>query len=567
MDRLRQRVDLLRWLLPLTALAIVTIHQVVEHTWLRHLPWKQHFATQFLFYGVMGPAVVWLLLTWISRSVAARERATNQLTALHDFSRNLATAADEDILDTIVRFSASKLGAVGSSLMLFDAQTSTVTVDATWGLSDALPQDLLTRTGGVESVVCVPLERGGNLVGRLNLFFPTTDTLTADQLRLLSAMAAEAASAVEALRLRTRALQTLYDIDQRIRRRLDLDRLLHQILADAVEACGGAGGVVLLLNDQTGAFQTQASVPDAFVVDDSQLLVARISERRGIVQISDLDNGAGPDTGQTVVGVPMTVEEEVIGVLCIVHPPGQSLTDGQLQLLSAVASQTALIVQNARFYARLEGQAVLEERARLAREMHDGLAQGLGYLNLKVQQTLRRLEQERPEAVVRELHEVRAVVQDLYAEVRSAIDGLRIPFDVRQPFVTNLAVYAEKISAQAGISIAVDVGEPIAELPPPTAAEVLRIVQEALNNIVKHADADAATIEVRQAADGLCVVVRDDGRGFDAEAAERVGHVGLQVMRERAEALGAQLDIQSGSNGTAVTLELPWLTVEAEAAL
>lgn len=598
MDRLQERVDLLRWLLPVTAFIVVLLHQILEHTWLHRLPTSQHFATQVVFYGLAGPLVVWVMFTWIADSVAARERAMDQLATLRDFSRRLATTPDEHLLDTIVRFPAEILDAVGCSLMLFHDRSNVASVEATWGLSQeyadalhsqvnaetaymrchgckalratradkcpALPSEL-TRAEDVQSVICVPLGRGDEIIGRLNVYLPSAEFPAKDKMHLLNAMAAEAAPAIEASQLRSRELSTLYHVDQTIRRRLgNLDGLLRQILQESLEACEAEGGAILLCREPDGSLDVRAAIPDSFSVGDTRALAALVAQRTAPFHIVDLDVPENVAGRTRVIGVPMTVDHELLGVLYMTHVGTQGLSERQARLLSAIASQTGLIVQNARFYAQLESHAILTERARLAREMHDGLAQGLGYLNLKTQHALRRLQQERAGDAAAELAEIQAVVQDLYAEVRGAIDGLRQTCVSDGQFASSLADYIEKISRRSHIPMRLEMDDPTIELPPTTAAQVLRIVQEGLNNVVKHAGATQAEVKIQKSRAGLDVIIDDDGHGFDPDGLSQVQrnpgltHLGLQIMRERARALGGRLDIQSDARlGTTIMLHLP----------
>jgi len=593
-SRLPRRIDVLRWVLPVVAFVAVLIHQILEHTVLRSLPWAWHFATQLLFYGLAGPLVVWSMLTWIVRSVEAQDRATNQLAALYTFSHHLATSSDDRLLDIIVRFPAQVLeGVVGCTLTLFDERSGTATLEAAWGADQtwvhrlrqgacsqeryrrcsactelratfssphqcpALPPELAQETP-VRSVICLPLGRGAKRLGHLNVYLDTDVPPPEDAVQLLNTLAAEAAPAIEAARLRNRELAALYHVDQTLRCHLDLDGMLRQIAQDAVDACRADAGLILLRDEKGTSLRVRVAVPEGFTLEAVQTLGELAAERRAPVRVADLNAGHNGAGRHAATAMPMTVGDEVIGVLCIVHAPSRELSERQVRLLSAIASQTALIVQNARFYARLEGYAMLEERARLAREIHDGLAQGLGYLHIKVQGALRRLRQKRLTETMAELEEMRTVIQELYTEARTAIDGLRAPFDPNQSFSANLRAYVEHIVRRSGLDVRLYLSGEELDLPPVVAAHVFRIVQEGLNNIIKHAGADRATVWIERNAYGLVVTIEDNGRGFDPTRTSASSHFGLHIMRERAEALGGHLHIRSEvDRGTVITLHLP----------
>ncbi len=592
MNRLPRRIHLLQRILPVAAFVAVLVHQIFEHTLLRSLPWGWHFLSQMAFYGLVGPTIILLMLRWIARSVETQNRVAHQLATLYTFSRRLATVPDERLAEIVVEFPAQLLnGVVGCVFTLINERSNTVTVEATWGFSPPTVDMLRRRvTGderyrhcttcrtlratfsssfrcpafsadvaeveGVRSVLCLPLGRGDKRIGYLNVYLDTDVPPSADMLQLLNTMAAEAAPAIEAARLRNRELTALYHVNHTLRRKLDLDGMLRQILQDAVDACEASSGAILLREAPNGPFRVCVTVPEHFTLEAAQALGELAAERCAPVHIAELD---GPRGKPSAVAVPMTVGDSVVGVLCITQASSRALSERQVRLLSAIASQTALIVQNVRFYERLESYAILEERARLARELHDGLAQGLGYLHLKVQQTLRRLRQGRPVDTAAELAEMRAVIQDLYAQARAAISGLRAPFDPNRPFADNLRAYIEHVAERFPLALHLDLSDPHLDLPPTVAAHVFRIVQEGLNNVVKHANAERATVRVRNGPGGLTVAIEDDGQGFNPdEVAADHTHFGLNIMRERAEALGGTLQVRSELNrGTVITLHVP----------
>lgn len=593
MDWLSKRINLLRWFLSVTAFFVVFIQQIIEHTWLKDLSWPQHFASQLIFYGIVGPTVVWIALTWIARSVAERERASRQVALLHDLSQQLAAATDDELLQIVVRAPTQVVDAVGCSFTAVDDHTGQARLEAVWGLNsayaEALQQRLATAdayrrcrhcvalratlsqtcsvlvpeqaaAAGIASVICLPLARGEKFLGHLNVFLARTEPLPADKVRLLNAMAAEMVPAIEAARLRNRALATLYQVDQTIRARLDLDGLLTRILDQALDACEARWGAILLADESSGDLRSRVVRGDPILVRRIHELEEQFERTAETVIVPKLGAGKGANPGEigSAVCVPLTVDEERLGLLCLGHAQPGRFTDRHVQLLSAIASQAALIVQNARLYARLERQAILEERARLAREMHDGLAQDLGYLSLKTQQAMRRLKRGQVEDVERELAEIRAAIRDLYVEIRTAIDGLRIPLHEDQPLVPALRTYAEAFTRQTGILVTVEAESPLPTLAPAVEAQILRIVQEGLTNVRKHAAAEHAWVRLCLESDALQVIVADDGRGFDPHVRPAPDHLGLQIMRERAQALGGRLHISSApGRGTQVRVTVP----------
>ncbi|MDQ7842339.1 MAG: sensor histidine kinase [Armatimonadota bacterium] len=202
--------------------------------------------------------------------------------------------------------------------------------------------------------------------------------------------------------------------------------------------------------------------------------------------------------------------------------------------------------------------AILEERDRLAREMHDSLGQVLGFVNLKAKVAEDLIARGRPEDAGAELRQMRAAVQEAYEDVRQAILSLRSAPQARG-LVAGLQEYVQRLREQTGLAIRLEAPEEL-RLPPAVEAQVIRIVQEALTNVRKHAR--ARSVEIRFSREGATAVVSiaDDGRGFDVAAVEGAKgmHFGLLTMKERAESIGGRLEVTSApGQGTRVTLWIP----------
>lgn len=207
---------------------------------------------------------------------------------------------------------------------------------------------------------------------------------------------------------------------------------------------------------------------------------------------------------------------------------------------------------------------MMEERARLAREIHDGLAQTLGFLKLKMAQMKSYAEQgdyDRLTEIIPVCHDTLA---DAYQEVRQAIDGLRIGSN-GSGLESWLRQTVAEIQENSGFEI--QICDPVDDvnLPPEVHAQLIRIVQEALNNIRKHSGAKQAWVSCYEADGDLILEVRDDGKGFDVEDVPKASRHGLQGMRERAELIGADFQVISlPQQGTTVRLRLPLALVEGE---
>jgi signal transduction histidine kinase len=212
----------------------------------------------------------------------------------------------------------------------------------------------------------------------------------------------------------------------------------------------------------------------------------------------------------------------------------------------------------------MEALAAAAERERIARELHDSLAQVLGYIRVKGLVALDALKAGDRAGVEAALEEVSRATGEAYADVREAILGLRTRTGPGRDFLSALGDYIQWCRQQSGMSVDLIVGQGLERLrlAPGTEAQLLRIIQEALTNARKHSGASQVTVELqpvtRPSGLYLAATVRDNGRGFDPDEASRPGHFGLYTMRERAQAEGGTLKIVTAPGaGTAVLAEMP----------
>jgi nitrate/nitrite-specific signal transduction histidine kinase len=212
--------------------------------------------------------------------------------------------------------------------------------------------------------------------------------------------------------------------------------------------------------------------------------------------------------------------------------------------------------------AKAHNLAILEERERIAREMHDGLGQVLGYVNTKTLAASRLLEVGKIDEARTQLAQLDAAARDVYADVREAILGLHTTLNPERDFLAALHEYVDGFERQSGIHVSLDVSDWPARSPLPLAAEIqlVRIVQEALANVRKHAHAQHARVRLAVRAQTVELAIADDGHGFDPTRLDHEGgpRFGLQTMRERAEGIGGAFAIGScQEQGTCVMISIP----------
>jgi signal transduction histidine kinase len=240
-----------------------------------------------------------------------------------------------------------------------------------------------------------------------------------------------------------------------------------------------------------------------------------------------------------------------IGELCVTRHGQQPFGERQSDLLAGLADLAAIAVETGRLLEKERYVAVLEERERLSREMHDSLAQSLAYLRLKAQTTLKILDQQDFGRAGHELREMAAQAHEAYVDVREGILDLRETVSAGTDFAQTLLTYLRKFNHQTGLVVDLDVVDPpIPRLGPGAEVQLLRVIQEALANVRKHANTSRARIRITRGERVLTVAIEDDGQGFDPAAMSDDGRsFGLATMRERVERAGGDFRIESAPGG------------------
>jgi signal transduction histidine kinase len=238
---------------------------------------------------------------------------------------------------------------------------------------------------------------------------------------------------------------------------------------------------------------------------------------------------------------------------------GAEFTPEDQESLERFAATAAIAIDNAHLHQRLNELAVAQERLRIAHEMHDGLAQVLAYVNTKAQAVREFLRTGRTEEAARHLDQLAGAAREVYADVRESIIGLRSVAVPGRSTAEALQEYARTWETQTGIPCRLRMNG-LPRLSGTTELQLLRIVQECLANVRKHAGASEVDVTVEQAGGRLRLAVQDDGSGFNPAAPGRseFPRFGLSTMRERAESIGGAFHLSSApGQGTRVTIELP----------
>lgn len=242
-----------------------------------------------------------------------------------------------------------------------------------------------------------------------------------------------------------------------------------------------------------------------------------------------------------------------------------SFTEDDERTLERFGVQAAIAIDNAYLHEKAADLAIAQERVRIAHEMHDGLAQVLGYVNTKVQAAEGFLARGRTADASQQLHELAVSAREAYTDVRESIVGLRALPGSDRTLKSALEEFVSRWEEQSGVEVTVSIEDGL-HFRTSTELQLIRIVQESLTNVRKHAKASHALVDIRRGASSVKVRITDDGNGFEASTLARSDfpRLGLTTMHERAASIGGTLVIESApGKGTSVSLELPLGEAEA----
>jgi signal transduction histidine kinase len=351
---------------------------------------------------------------------------------------------------------------------------------------------------------------------------------------------------------------------------LELEEILGRLLDRVVRLMKSEVGAIHLLDEggTTLRLATSRGVPASVVSEIDSLDVAgRLPERSvawgapsAVPEVADSFQPfltiPGVDGVAATVVAPVRSRGKSLGVLSVVGRSGMIFDDGDVALLSSIADQIGVVVENARLYRQAEQLAVVRERERLARELHDSVTQSLYSLTLLAEASQRLIGTGDWGRVREYVERLGEIAQQALKEMRLLVYQLRPLVLKREGLVGALQHRLDAVEKRAGVDARLLVSGNV-ELPASAEEELYRIAQEALNNALKHAE--PASVIVRVCGDEKAVIleVLDDGRGFDLDAISAEGGMGLVSMRERTEKLGGKLDVKSAPDeGTSVCVTL-----------
>jgi signal transduction histidine kinase len=258
----------------------------------------------------------------------------------------------------------------------------------------------------------------------------------------------------------------------------------------------------------------------------------------------------------TLLAAPLKVESKIIGVLDVINKVGGFTTD-DLRIISLFADQAAIVIDQTQLHQKVEQMAVMEERQRLARELHDSVTQALYSVNLYAEAARMALAAGKKDVSLVNLSKLREMTSEALMEMRLLIFELRPSILEDEGLVAALQARLAAVEGRSGLKTEISV-EGERRLPILIEEELYRIAQEGLNNAVKHAKARNLRIGLQYSQKSIRMELWDDGIGFDPAVTNGMGGMGLRGIEERVQKVGGTLGIDSSSGkGTKLVLTVP----------
>jgi signal transduction histidine kinase len=371
------------------------------------------------------------------------------------------------------------------------------------------------------------------------------------------------------LEARGASARALHRVSVAIAALTDVDAVLQAVVTHARELLR-ADVAVLLLEGPDGRLELRAAAgaPGALADPGDRPATASLPRPAGGEAESADESRAdailpfvAPGHAVVRLSAPLQRGGQTIGLLGIGARTSRGFDADEVETLASLANQATIALEHARLEARLRELAIVEERERIARELHDGIAQVLGYVNTKSQAIDGYLAGGRVDEARTQVAELGSAARAVYVDVREAILGLRSPIEPGQGLGAAIEAHARRVAADSGFVVDADIPPESRDLrlDPDAEAQVYRIVQEALTNIRKHAGARRVRLSMALADGCLTMKIDDDGRGLaGGTPPSDVPRYGLRSMHERAAAIGATLDVRDGwRGGVVVSLAVP----------
>jgi signal transduction histidine kinase len=443
-------------------------------------------------------------------------------------------------------------------------------------------QDWMAALPGAQSALIAPLRSGEVTFGVLCLGFAEKRRFSASNLRLYRSMAEvvsaslQRAAVLEALEkqvdIRTQHLKTLYNINAVASEPLELQAVLEDVLQMTLLSLHSPAGAIHFLDEKDDqlCLTAQFGIPPIHLLNVEALSLKDVFWENLLLSTNPLvvpDLRAEADVPPVVtalaeaglpayIGAPIRSKGRVVGLFSLFGTSIVDYTLEEITLLMTIADQVGSLAERARLTRQAELAAVVQERQRLARELHDSVTQLLYSQVLFSGAGLKVLHQGNLPLAEQHLARIEQAAQQALREMRLMIYELRPSDHLDEGLVGALQRRLDAVEKRTGINARLEVWGKL-NLDESREMALYRIAEEALNNTLKHAQAANVSIDLRSEANRVTMKILDDGCGFDLEARQGSGGMGLLNMRERTAALGGLIDIITApKQGTQVVVQI-----------
>jgi signal transduction histidine kinase len=434
------------------------------------------------------------------------------------------------------------------------------------------------RVSNGELDLAVPVVREDE-IGALAQAF---NSMTARLRDLIGGLEQRVVERTQALHFRALQLETSIHVSREITSILDIDELLNRVVTLIAGTFGYYHVGIYLADGQTNRLvfrsgggevdrpQGGQSAPFELEFGPGSLN-GEAAQRNEVIALNDVQGDPRfladqmlPETRSELV-VPLRVGGQVIGTLDVQSKDRDTFGEDDIHMLQGLGDQVAIAIDNARLYARSRALALVEERNRLARDLHDSVTQSLYGLVAFAGAGRDLIAAGEIEPVESYLTRMEETAQQALNEMRLLLYELRPPTLEEEGLVAALRERLDAVEGRVGMETSLEVDETIS-LPDSVAEAFYRIAQEALNNALKHSAATSVRVGLRRNGEWVELSVVDDGVGFDVETASAAGGIGILGMRERAREIDGSLTIHSApGQGTTLTLRVERTRMEQEA--
>ena len=364
---------------------------------------------------------------------------------------------------------------------------------------------------------------------------------------------------------RTRELSTLLEVSQNVASTLDLGSLLDLILEQLKLVVDYSGAAILELEGQDlivrayyGPISQEKALGIRMPAEHAHhLQVIRsqkpviIADTRGDDPLAQAFRELSAQLLEPYYGyvyscmvAPLVVKGQIVGMLVLHHTEPNYYSAQDADLVMAFANQVAVAIENAQLYEQAQQLAVLEERQRLGRELHDSVTQALYSVTLYAQAALLAMSAGKQDEAIENLEELRNMAREAMTDMRLLIFELHPSRLEEEGLAAALQGRLASVETRTGLHTELHV-EAERRLLLSVEEELYWIAQEALNNVVKHAQAKEVTVRLQFDDESVCLEVQDDGTGFEPAKAQQSGGMGLRGMGERAQRINGNLEIES----------------------